>query len=142
MTVDWEEDPGAIQTVGFWDGVGYCFGFPENLLEFISAFRPQALPVAPSALPLPPPAFHSCFAQGVPLFSACPASICLADSQAEAAEALLAEAPGTVPSTTADADRSCVAVSEDSHVWICSATRFVPEVGAVGEKRRAEGGGR
>lgn len=25
-------------------------------------------------------------------------------------------------------------MSEDSHVWICSATRFVPEAGTVGEK--------
>lgn len=62
------------------------------------------------------------------------ASIGLAGSQARAAEALLAEAPGAVPSTTAGTGRSRGAVSEDSHVWICSATRFVPEAGTVGEK--------
>lgn len=34
-----------------------------------------------------------------------------------------------------------MAVSEDSHMWICSATRFVPEAGTVGEKGSEGGGG-
>lgn len=105
MTVDREEEPGLLQTVDSGDGVGYGLVF---LKTSWSSSLPPALrlcPVAPS-VPPPPVFFTGCFAQGVPLFRAGPASICLAGSQAEAAEALLAEAPGTVPSTTADPDRS------------------------------------
>ena len=90
-----------FQTVGFGTGLGLDFVFlkaswSSSLLSVL-----RLCPVVPSLLS-PSHVFTACSVQGVPSFRACPSSICLAGSQAEAvwgkAEALLAEAPGTVPS--------------------------------------------
>lgn len=133
LTVAGRRHQELFQTVDFWHEVGYGFCFSEN-----TSWN-SALPfVLGSWLPSPSTlqSFHCLLCADSSLVQ-CSSLLHFSgwvsgEAARDKAEALLAEAAGKTPSATAPTEKSLMVVSEDNHMWICSATRLVPEAGAGG----------
>lgn len=133
MAVDGRRHQELFQTVHFWDEFGYGFCFSEN-----TSWNSSLPFVLGSWLLIPATlqSFHCLLCADSSLVQ-CSSLLHFSgqvsgETARNKAEALLAEAPGKTPSATAPTEKSLMVVSEDNHMWICSAIRLVPEAGAGG----------